>query len=555
MSKRSGTEDDVPTSDANVKESILEEGNEINSEFLALKNEANLLFVRDQNYEAALKKYDEALSKTKTLKEVAMIHFNKGQTYETMKMYAESLGHYREAVVLDSDNLKYMRKEAKLYVTLAEYRNAKESLFRLFVYCARFKLKINKEIYALWEKVKTNLATEKATAHLTQMEKDGKSVKPLIIEIEEFLFSFACDPVSLMWRGKWSAPGDAAISKSSSFKAAVKALQDKNYSKIIELCDEELKDSTECNSDNADAYLLRGTFRYLWGMGKMSLDDFLKVLNSEDENVTKKMRSSAAVKCGLYYCRWTEDKDQTLEWSRKAEELWGENCDLFYHRGNIFLELFHDAEAAVPQFEQALKLCPPTAWNVLYRVSVLYVTFAAHGAITYIWKGDDNGQTAALIELEPEFQGNPKCYELLDKVLYEFNWSKIPDIKNDINAFNLKGKILQVRANDPRHLAFCLLVCFNENTLENSTPSMVHPIYFARLYKCLEDFGECSSVCHTISVFEFHKQTEQAIEVALTYARKAVDLYRGKKDLPKYILNLENIEFCYKVIVSAKQEQ
>jgi len=550
-----GTEDVISASVANGPnpEINLEE----NEEFWTLKKEANLLFVKDQNYEAALTKYDEALSKARTQKARAMIHYNIGQTYETMKNYNESLSHYKEAVKLDSSlssNLKYMQKEAKLFVILEEYKNARDSIFKLHVHCRTRRVKIDNDISDLLSKIQVNLVAEQAKARLTQMQEyDGKSVKPLNIEIEEFLNSFTCDPVSLMWKGKWPVPAGGATSRGSDFKAAVKALKDKKYDKIIEFCDEELKDSIACTSDNAEAYLLRGTFRYLWGMGKMSLDDFLIVLNSEDENITKMMRSSAAVKCGLYYCRWTETKtlEQIVEHSKQAEELWGENCDFFYHRGKQFVDLLHHFEAAVPQFEQAVKFCPPTESNVLYRVSLFYATFACHAMFTYILTGDDDGITAALLELEPEFHGNAQCYEMLDRVLYDFTWSKRP---NDGRARKLKKKIVKIQYNDPREAAACILK-YNEDALKGS--AVIDPQYLAKLYKMKDEFGEYPILCHAISVYEYQKLAEHpnTVEVALKYARKAVDLYRGAKDLYTYMLHLESIEFHNQVIVSSNEER
>ncbi len=117
----------------------------------------------------------------------------------------------------------------------------------------------------------------------------------------------------------------------SPFQRALENLRAHNYDKIISLCTEELD-----KSDNVDARLLRGTFRYLSAYRKETLADLDAVINS---TASKEHKCSALIKKASYMSLLA-DNDMTFEeFFQKAEDLWPKNVDLWHHRGQVTLDI------------------------------------------------------------------------------------------------------------------------------------------------------------------------------------------------------------------------
>lgn len=120
-----------------------------------------------------------------------------------------------------------------------------------------------------------------------------------------------------------------ADAETSPFQAAIENLRAHNYDKIIPLCTTVLE-----KSEDIDARLLRGTFRYLSAYRQETLADLDAIISS---NATREYKSSALIKKASYMSLLGDNDMAFEEYFQKAEELWPENTDLWHHRGQVRL--------------------------------------------------------------------------------------------------------------------------------------------------------------------------------------------------------------------------
>lgn len=119
----------------------------------------------------------------------------------------------------------------------------------------------------------------------------------------------------------------------------MKALKTQDYEDIIDLCTEEIKNSTETNPSSRliEAHLLRGTFYLLLGQYEGSLDDFNFVINNPA--TSNELKINALIKRASLYLQ-LEDSQKTFQDLAEAEELNPKCSDIFHNRGQVRLHKF-----------------------------------------------------------------------------------------------------------------------------------------------------------------------------------------------------------------------
>ena len=133
---------------------------------------------------------------------------------------------------------------------------------------------------------------------------------------------------------------------------ALSALQAKNYENILDLCTDELLNEDSKHKD--EAYLLRGTFRFLWGFGNEVLEDLTHVTNSKSAG--SDLKSSAWIKKGLRYAL-VNDEEGYNDCFKMAETICPENVDIYHQKGQCLLTKgdFQDATLLI---DKAHQICP-----------------------------------------------------------------------------------------------------------------------------------------------------------------------------------------------------
>lgn len=172
----------------------------------------------------------------------------------------------------------------------------------------------------------------KGTQEANKLLDTKPPIVPSVHAVNSFLRSFYNDPVTKLWRQRNAENGSsgdhADVNGSHSpFQRALENLRAHNYDKIIELCTEELD-----KSENFDARLLRGTFRYLCAYRKETVNDLDAIIYS---TASKEYKSAALVKKAAYMSLLGDNDLSFEEFFQKAEELWPENVDLWHHRGQV----------------------------------------------------------------------------------------------------------------------------------------------------------------------------------------------------------------------------
>ncbi|XP_035709572.1 uncharacterized protein LOC110851963 [Folsomia candida] len=244
------------------------------------------------------------------------------------------------------------------------------------------------------------------------------SCSPPVTIVEAFLRMFNGDQVSRIWKGLEPSAVDEQIAQGKTddlkgYMAALRDLKLKKYDAIVKHCTEEIENPDASEENVLNARFLRGTMTFIWTLSSQTVEDFIKV--TESPLASNKMKSSAYLKLAMRHTNTRHpfsksDTIQTIsEDYSKAEELWVENPDIYYH-GSLLL-----VDRAVPlqgldMLEMGIRFCAP-------ETSIMMKTFFWTLQLTIT--NEDSVRNNAYLELkklEHEFD-SAECHEMFGQAL------------------------------------------------------------------------------------------------------------------------------------------
>lgn len=235
---------------------------------------------------------------------------------------------------------------------------------------------------------------------------DREVVYPSDSLVKAYFASFSNDP--LVWT---KTEGDEA--PLFGFPRAMYKLDRHKYADCVDACTQELEMSVPGKplpESAVDAYLLRGSLRFLSGHLDAAQDDFTKVLASAEAD--QKRKSNAFVRRALIHVHkklWLK----ALEDFANAEQVDDKNSDVYQQRAVVYVQMDRIVDA-LAEMDRVLKINPDLCSAQCQNAYFVYRQ--AMGT-------DDAVRTYAAVQqlhrLNTQYPSDVECCNLLAQVLTE----------------------------------------------------------------------------------------------------------------------------------------
>ncbi|XP_078490268.1 mitochondrial import receptor subunit TOM70-like isoform X2 [Ciona intestinalis] len=337
-----------------------------------LKNEGNRLF-KQGKYEDAIEKYSEAIAvcPDKHNTEKSTYHQNKAAAMEKMEHWGDVVYECTAAINLNQRYVKALHRRSKAYERLNQKENCLEDITTVCI-LEGFQ---NNSTMMYADSILKQIGKEKA-------EKKYKNRKPMMpspIFIKQYFASFNDDLISDALTEEQRSSADT-----SGYIRAKIALEDGNYSTVIQECSAEINSSgnddtpheaefTQEKTDTTpsylpDALLLRGTFYLLSGNSDEAKPDLDRVIDMKQAH--PKLRANALIKRGSMSMQLQKPEDAETDFEL-AVQIDQENCDVFHHRGQLNI-LLDKVDLALADFDKCIALNPKFAMAHAQRCYTMY---------------------------------------------------------------------------------------------------------------------------------------------------------------------------------------
>jgi mitochondrial import receptor subunit TOM70 len=177
--------------------------------------------------------------------------------------------------------------------------------------------------------------------------------------VKTYFQSFTQDPVKKI---------AVVSSEPKGFIRAKMALDQKDFSKIIPACTEEIESSESEGLYKMEATLLRATFYLLTGRFVEASVDLETVITNQDASA--KVKVNALIKRASLKMQ-TENPEGCFDDFSQAEKLDPENSDVYHHRGQVFT-LLENMTEAIQDFEKAVKFAPDEGLLYVHKTYAEY---------------------------------------------------------------------------------------------------------------------------------------------------------------------------------------
>ncbi|XP_058062233.1 mitochondrial import receptor subunit TOM70 [Anopheles bellator] len=360
------------------------------------KNEGNKHF-RGAMYDQAIVEYTTAIDHCpkEEATDRATYYQNRAAAHEQLQNFRDVINDCSKAIECNPTYTKALIRRAKAYEQIKELSSALDDITAACI-LDQFQ---NKTGLLLADRILGELGQE----HAREAMKDKKEVAPSKLFMKNYFSSFNNDPFRKMV---------IASSEPKGFVKA-KALFDKGeYQGIVAACTEEIESSESEAEYKLEALLLRGTFYNLmanYTEAKLDLDAVADL-----ETADKKLRVNALIKrASLVVQTDSETPEKCFEYFAKAEEIDSTNCDIFHHRGQVFI-LMDRMDEAINDFDRAHSLCPSSA---------IIATHLCYARYRMALMSKDEGGLRNVMkrfnDILEQFPNCVECYSIMAQVLTE----------------------------------------------------------------------------------------------------------------------------------------
>uniref|UniRef100_A0A2M4BIM5 Putative translocase of outer mitochondrial membrane complex subunit n=1 Tax=Anopheles marajoara TaxID=58244 RepID=A0A2M4BIM5_9DIPT len=360
------------------------------------KNEGNKHF-RVGKYDMAIQEYDAAIEHCPEAEknDLATYYQNRAAAHEQLQNWAAVVDDCTKAIACNPTYTKALIRRTKAY---EQQKQLAAALDDITAACILDQFQ-NKTSLVMADRILGELGRQ----HAQEAMKDKKEVIPSKLFMKNYFSSFANDPVSKM------------VIASSEPKGFVKAkmLFDKGeYDGIVAACTEEIESSEAEAEYKLEALLLRGTFYNLMANYAEAKQDLDAV--AELETADKRLRSNALIKrASLTVQTDSETPEECFKFFAKAEDIDSTNCDIYQHRGQVFI-LMDRMNEAVMDFERAYNLCPDSA------IIATHLCYSRYRMA--LMMKDDTAHRNAMKRFQEIIEQYPnclECYSIMAQVLTE----------------------------------------------------------------------------------------------------------------------------------------
>lgn len=358
-----------------------------------LKNLGNKAYSNRQ-FETAIAHYTKAIA----AHPVAVFYSNRAACYANLSQPENVIADCNQALKMDKAYIKALNRRAVAREQLGSPTEGSEGVgeakaqqlfdsladFTAVAILAQFKDQTATESV---ERVLRKLATGKAQDILKTRE--PKLPSPTFVTA--YLEAFRASPVPTLPNNP--SQGDHTLIK------AYEALTAKNYPHAFSLFNEAIDQGLSNQDLEANAYNMRGTFRFVIGNAKEALADLEKSTTLRPKYVQSWVKK-ASVHMEL------SDKEAAFKDFDKAVEANSEDPDIYYHRGQVNF-ILGEFEAAIRDYEKSTSLD-----NTFIFSQVQY-------AVAHYKNGNTGHSTASFRKLLRNFDTSSEAYNYYGELLLD----------------------------------------------------------------------------------------------------------------------------------------
>ncbi|XP_070528059.1 mitochondrial import receptor subunit TOM70 isoform X2 [Cardiocondyla obscurior] len=305
------------------------------------KTEGNVQFKMGK-YDEAIVQYNKAIEvcPIENVEDLATFYQNRAAAYEQLKKYSAVKEDCTKALELNPRYAKALLRRARALEQIGDLEGALEDVTTACIYEGF----TNQTSLSMADKVLEKLGKQHAQENLA----NKKFIMPSKHFIKTYIISFPKDPVFSKLQQPENIP--------EFFKKPLKALKDTDYDEIIPLCTEiiEKPEFDTLSSFKLEVLLLRATFHLLLGEHDAAIQDFERILNSEDASDDVKI--NALIKRAALYMQ-LDNPEMTFRNFELAISINPTYSDIYHHRGQVNL-LMNRMDEAKHDFEKAVEYNP-----------------------------------------------------------------------------------------------------------------------------------------------------------------------------------------------------
>lgn len=379
---KASSEDDVEKGETETADDETAESKDASEENRSPAERAAAVKLRGNKYfkggkfDLAIQCYTEAIElcpeDNKT--DLATYYQNRAAAYAQQENSEQVIEDATKAIELNKKYSKAFMKRARAY----ELLNRKEDCLRDLTAVCMIEGFNNPNWMVQADRVLKEIGKEKAQEYY----KTRKPTLPSPTYIKAYLESFCHDDtleVNL----------EEDSSEESSFLEAVKQMKGKKYENILDLCTQQIEKGP--GPFYVRVLALRGTMYTLISKVDEAIKDLTQVIDSEDEQVSIKLKVNCLIKRGSMHLQATM-LNECVEDFKKAISLDPDNSDIYHHRGQInFLsekltEAKEDFEKCISLNDSFIPAKIQLAYSIYKSAALQQSPILAQGAVEMLQK-------------------------------------------------------------------------------------------------------------------------------------------------------------------------
>ncbi|XP_011692581.1 PREDICTED: mitochondrial import receptor subunit TOM70-like isoform X2 [Wasmannia auropunctata] len=364
---------------------------------LEFKNTGNVYFIEGK-YDEAIAQYNKAIDICPRMKETATFYQNRAAVNEQLKKYSDVRADCTKALELNPRYMKALLRRARASKQLGDLEAAWDDVTTV---CTNENFS-NQTCNAMASKILKKLVKQFVQENLT----NKKFIMPSKEFIRKYTSSFPNDPVFSRLQKPENIP--------EFLRKPLRALKDKKYDDIIPLCTKIIKkpEFDTLPSTKLEVLLLRATFYVLLGKYDSAIQDFERILSSED--ASDDVKTNALIKRAALYTN-LENLEMAFKDFELAINMNPSYSEIYYFRGAAYLTM-NKFDEAKHNFDKAIEYDPNFCIGYMQKY---YFEYHMKEKCNLFSTNVLAEEVARAFEKYPNSSGRAYCYTMYAEILIQ----------------------------------------------------------------------------------------------------------------------------------------